>query len=412
MRHLPPLSDVAIAIGYTAVGIAVGREYHGQWAPLDSAGYLLIVLANAPIAFRRHAPVTVHIVCCAAWFAFITAGYWPAANVYGCMVAFYTVTVERPRRVALPLGVAAGGLWVYAGAMADQTSWPSVLAQAVVFTVVLWKFADNARQLARRNRELAALSERLRREQADRAWRAVVDERLRIAGELHDVVAHHLSVISVQAGLAGYVFTSDPGTSRTALDVISATSREAQRELRRTLHLLRTPAPPGRGAEDAGRAHPANPGLDRLDELVDRLRAAGIQIDVVVDGAPRPLPSALDLCAYRVVQESLTNVLKHAGSASVTVTLVYRPELFTARVTDDGPGPAADDGDGPRGFGLIGMAERASLYGGTVTAGPRREGGFEVALTLPLSAACDGGHDSSHQPPPWTTYGCGPALNG
>jgi signal transduction histidine kinase len=378
---LPPLFDIALAIGCTAVAITVGREYHAQWQPLDATGHLLTVLANVPIAMRRRAPVTVHILCSAAWLLFITGGYWPAVNVYGCMVAFYTLSVQRPRRVALPLGLATGSLWFYAGALADQTSWPSVFAQAVVFTAVLWKFGDNARELAERNQELAATSEHLRREQADRARRAVSEERLRIAGELHDVIAHHVAVVSVQAGLAGYVFTSDPGTARTALAIIDTTSRQAQLELRRVLGLLRTPTPAGESAEVANGAPARAPGLDRLEELVDGVRAAGVAVDVVTSGQPRPLPSSLDLCAYRVIQESLTNVLKHARAASATVALEYGPESFTARVTDDGRGGAAT---APVGHGLTGMMERARLYGGTVTAGPRPGGGFEVTLILPF----------------------------
>jgi signal transduction histidine kinase len=374
----PPAFDVALALGCIAVAISVGRETHDRWLPFDTTAYLLTVLANAPVAFRRRAPVAVTIVCMAGWFASITAGYWPAVNVYGCMVGLYTVSATRPPRVALTVGAVGALEWIYAGLLADLITLPSVAAQAVVFTGVIWKFGDSSRQLEIRNRELAEVTAELRREQADRAYRAVADERMRIAAELHDVVAHHTSVISVQAGMAEYVFDTERQTARGALAVIAATSREAQQELRRMLSLLRRPVPEADGGSATA------PGLARLHELVDRVRAAGVPAEVTVSGRRRQLPPGLDLCAYRVAQESLTNVLKHAGAAPTTVALEYRPDNFVLRVRDRGPRTAVRGVPAGSGHGLVGMRERAKLYGGTLTAGPLAEGGFEVVLTLPL----------------------------
>ncbi|NUT33571.1 MAG: sensor histidine kinase [Hamadaea sp.] len=376
--------DAALAVGYTAVAVLIGREYHDQWLPLDTLGYALTVTANLPVAFRRRAPATVLAVCLMAWIVSITIGYYPALNVYGSMVALYTLTAERPRWMAVTGGGLVAGTWIYAGALAARASMASVIVQAVVFVAVVSKFGDNAGKLAARNRELAEVTERLRVEQADRARRAVADERMRIAGELHDIVAHHMSVIAVQAGMAAYVHDRSPEDAKAAVGVIADAAREGQEELRRMLGLLRAPTGDAEGVPDA-----AAPGLSAVGGLVERMRAAGVPTRQVVVGRPRPLPAGIELCAYRVIQESLTNVLKHAGPAQVTVTTEFHVGELAVRVSDDGTG-LSDDGTGlgdvtGSGHGLIGMRERARLYGGTVTAGPRAGGGFEVVLTLPAT---------------------------
>ncbi|NUO57437.1 MAG: sensor histidine kinase [Hamadaea sp.] len=371
--------DVLLAVGYTTMAVLIGREEHAEWLSLDTTGYLLTGLANLPVAFRRRFPVGVVIVCGVSWLIFIALGYFPALNAYGSLVALYTVTAERPRWMGVTSAVALAGVWVYSGVRTPDSSMATVMVMAVVIFMAVWKFGDNARKLSLRNAELAAVTERLHREQADRARRAVADERMRIAGELHDIVAHHMSVIAVQAGTAGYVFDSQPETARSALSVIAGAAREGNEELRRILSLLR--APTGNAAEPP---QEAAPGVELVERLADRMRAAGVLTEVEVLGPRRSLPAGLDLCAYRVIQESLTNVLKHAGEAKATVTLDFRGEAFRATVADDGSGAARDDGDSDGGHGLIGMRERARLYGGSLQAGPRPGGGFEVTLTLPV----------------------------
>ncbi|NUR71913.1 MAG: sensor histidine kinase [Hamadaea sp.] len=376
---IPPLLDVLLAVGYTTVAILIGREAHDQWPTLDLTAYLLTLAANLPVAFRRKAPMTVLVICGLSWLTFIGLGYYPALNAYGSLVALYTVTAERPRWMAITSAVALAGVWVYSGVRTPHSSMASVVAMAVVFFTVVWKFGDNARKLSLRNAELAAVTERLHREQADRARRAVADERMRIAGELHDIVAHHMSVIAVQAGTAGYVFDKQPETARSALSVIAGAAREGNEELRRILSLLRAPT--------VGVGEPpqeAAPGVELVERLADRMRAAGVATTVEVLGPRRSLPAGLDLCAYRVIQESLTNVLKHAGEAKATVTLDFRGAEFQATVADDGSGTRPDREASHEGHGLIGMRERARLYGGSLRAGPRPGGGFEVALTLPI----------------------------
>jgi signal transduction histidine kinase len=231
---------------------------------------------------------------------------------------------------------------------------------------VLWKVADGSRRLQESHRRLAEVSHTLAR-------RAVVEDRLRIARELHDVVAHHMSVVAVQAGLARYVLRADPDTADAALGTVLDTSGEALDELRRVLELLRL----GTDGADAG----AVPGLAYLPELLHRVRAAGVPVDVEITGTRRPLPSGVELCAYRVIQEGLTNVLRHAAPAAARVGLHYGDGTLRVTVTDDGTRTPSRQ---PPGKGLMGMRERAMLYGGTVEAGPRPGGGFEVRLELPL----------------------------
>ncbi|MDG4821685.1 sensor histidine kinase [Asanoa sp. WMMD1127] len=383
-RPRPTRVDVGLAVGLTVVAVLLGQEQGGDWRPLDLPGVLLIAGGTLPVAFRRSAPVLVLVCCASAWIGWIAAGYWPALNVYGTWLAVFTVAAQRPLWMAASAAAGAAAIWVYAGFRTDGSSMGSVLAQAAVFSAVAWKLGDTAQTLERNNHRLAALTERLRHEQEDRARRAVVDERVRIAQELHDIVAHHMAVVSVQAGMARYVFDTDPEAARAGLAVVADNSREAQEELRRMLGLLRTSADDASGDPDRSPA----PGVARLDELAERVRAAGVPTELVVTGPARPLPPGLDACLYRVVQESLTNVLKHAGPASVTVALAYGDRHVTVTVTDNGRGPVPAADPGP-GHGLIGMAERAHLYGGTLTAGPHAGGGFEVVLRLPLSRSTD-----------------------
>ncbi|MFK0223614.1 sensor histidine kinase [Streptomyces vinaceus] len=388
MRIRPSSMDALTALAQTGVAVLLGREAAIQgWPPLDLAAYLLVGLVTVPVAVRTKAPVAVCLFTQLMWVVYITAGYWPVVTCFGPMLAVYTVAALCPVRTSAACAALMGVIWVYAGLLGNGPggSIATVLAQAVVFPAVLWRFG----LVARRSAELAR---QLRRERDERARRHVAEERARIARELHDIVAHHMSVISIQAGLGGYVFDSAPHTARTALSTIQDTSAEALDELRRMLSLLRDtdrdrvdddgtgPAAPGRDAP--------MPGLSRLAEMAERVRAAGVAVELRITGDARALAPGVELCAYRVTQEALTNVLKHAPGARVTVALDYRPAHLAVTVTDDGAGadpvPAKLVRGG--GNGLIGMRERAKLYGGTISTGPRSEGGYTVCLTLPTSA--------------------------
>ncbi|MGW4564714.1 sensor histidine kinase [Streptomyces sp. NPDC004561] len=370
----PLVVDTLIAVAMAVVAVLLGQESRSQgWPELGARAYVLVGLAHLPVALRGRWPLGAFAVVEAAAVGYVTLGYWPVVCTFGLMLALYTVASVRPVRTALVCAACMTALWVYAGVVSHTPSMASVLGQALLYCSVLVWFGH----LARRSAEL---TRRLRAEQAERARRAVAEERGRIARELHDVVAHHMSVVSVQAGLARFVFDSDPAKARGALGTIADTSGEALEELRRMLQVLREEDP------EAPERAPM-PTLARLGELVDRVRAGGLPVDLAVEGAARPLPPGVELCAYRVVQEALTNVLRHAGPAHARVELRYGAHELTVRVTDDGEGADPDRVPAGGGHGLIGMRERAKLYGGTISVGPRSEGGYEVRLTLPATAA-------------------------
>src|SRR5262249_27820277 len=228
--------------------------------------------------------------------------------------------------------------------------------------------------------ELRGRAARSRREQELETGRAVAEEQARVGRELHDVIAHTLSVIVIQAGAAADVFDASPAAARQALGSIGAAGRQALAELRRVLAAVR----PRPGQEEDG-APP--PGLAGLGELLDRVRAAGLDVTARVDGAPAGLPAGVDLAAYRIVQEALTNTLKHARAQAAEVHVCYSPAGLVVEVTDDGRAAVPAGPRGPAGGrGLIGMRERAALHGGTCQAGPRPGGGFAVRVRFPVDA--------------------------
>lgn len=352
--------DALIAAALAGVALLLGQEAARQGQkPLDATAYALVVLVHLPLVLRGRAPVVVCGLVHATWLVYITAGYWAVVCSFGPLLAVYTVASLRAVCVSLPCAVLLGGVWIYAGAVSHTDSWPSVVGQALVYPAVLWRFGVVARRSAE-------LTRQLRREQAERARREVAEERGRIARELHDVVAHHMSVISVQTGLARFVFDTDRRTARAALDTIDATGKEALDELRRMLMVLR--------AADDGAPSAPMPGLARLEEMAERIRAGGVPVAVTVEGTPRPLAPGLELCAYRVVQEALTNVVKHAPGARAEVRLTYEPHQVTVSVADDGEGVIPDRVRSGGGHGLLGMRERAKLYGGQISIGPQEQG--------------------------------------
>ncbi|MEV0196679.1 histidine kinase [Nonomuraea sp. NPDC050691] len=352
--------------------------------PVDAVAVVLTAVVGLPLALRRRAPFAVLVVSSAAAMAYHALGYNYGLNSMAPLLALYTVTLHRSTALTVAGAVLVTVEWTHAGTLHPGIAWWSALGQALVVTAIAVCIGTSMRLLALRTRQLTDLAVELHREQATAAAHAATQERVRIARELHDVVAHHMSVISVQAGMGRYVALSDPATAHSTLGVIADTSHEALTEMRRILAILRTEGSP-RDNEDKDEGtdlYAATPGLGRLAPLVDRIRMAGPAVETRVEGTARPLPPGLDLCAYRIIQESLTNVLKHARAARVEVILAYGPEDLTIRVTDDGAAPQAVSGS--TGHGLMGMTERVRLYGGTITAGPRPEGGFDVRATFPL----------------------------
>ncbi|GIJ27945.1 ATPase [Micromonospora qiuiae] len=381
-RH-PWLLDGAIAAATGAVNLGIGAgDSSGLYRDFDGPAWALTCLATLTLVGRRRAPVIVLLLLCAIWAMYITLGYHPVVNSSGALLALYTVAAARSAGPTVAAASAPAVVWIYGGLLDRQGSLVGALTQSLVWPAVVCYLGSAARRLNERGQQLAALTEELRRDRQELARRAVSDERLRIARDLHDVVAHHLSVVSVQAGLAWYVLTSDPPTARTALRNVLDTVGEAHTEMRGMLGVLRPGQPE---ATDPPSPEQPAPGLARLDDLVSRIRAAGVPVRTVMTGVPRALPPGPDLCVFRFLQEALTNVLNHSGGAT-TVTLDYQYDRFVATVADEGPQhtprrlprPAGTGG----GRGLIGMAERARQYGGTVRV-ERDERGFTVRLTLP-----------------------------
>lgn len=365
------------------------------WRDTDPLAYGLLAAVYLPFVLRRRYPVAVLAstgICVGTYF---TLGYYHVPAVCGMLLALYTVASLRPRPVSVRCAAASLVVLLWGTRLAEPGIGPLSVGFVTVTTTVCWVAGDGSRRL----REL---TRQLRLEQEEKARRAVVAERIQIARELHDVIAHHVSVIAVQTGLAGYVITSDPPTARRALDTIGSSAREALAEMRRMLVVLREDgtAPAGdRGSGETatGTGGSEVSGLGRLDELVRRVGAAGVPVDVTITGTAYALPPGIDLCAYRVVQEALTNVLKHAPAASTTVRVHYAEDEVRVRVKDDGrgrapvAGPAGQSGpSAPSGQGLVGMRERAEIYHGTVTADRAPEGGFEVSLRVPVPRT---GHD-------------------
>lgn len=246
-----------------------------------------------------------------------------------------------------------------------------------------WAAGLTLRLRRERESELQSEHERLQRDQDQRARRAVAEERARIARELHDVVSHAISVTVLQARGARRTLMSDPDSAREALDAIEQTNTTALGDMRRLLAVLRDTEPDDAHTQPVDRA--PQPSLDHLDTLVRHVRGSGVPVTVEVRGRRQPLPPGVDLSAYRIVQEALTNVLKHTAHAEARVVLEYEDDAVFVSVANDGlPGPVPDPGAGG-GHGLIGIQERVAVVGGEVTAGPRPDGGFEIRARLPLS---------------------------
>jgi signal transduction histidine kinase len=353
------------------------RAQEGERAALDPFAHVLLLLACAALLWRTRYPVAVAFGTAGAAMLYLGAGY-PYGPVFLTVAVSCFSAVVAGHRVAA--WSAAGMLWaghllvahwLYrrlppAGDAADPWSSEIVVATWTVAVLAL-------SELARVRREQWA---RERAERARAARRRADEERLRIARELHDVLAHSISVINVQAGAGLALLDSDPEQARSALTTIKAASKEALGEVRQVLDTLRAPG-------DAPRT-PA-PGLGRLPELVAQAAAAGLTVRVT--GEPPTLPPGADLAAFRIVQEALTNVVRHSGSRHARVRLDHGTDVLRLCVDDDGPATGADAGGG--GNGLAGMRERAAALGGTIEAGPRAGGGFRVLAVLPLKTEED-----------------------
>jgi signal transduction histidine kinase len=362
IRRVNPLVwDSLLAAFVASIVAATVASQDGVHGPL---AWVLVVASSAPLAVRRRAPLPVLAVVAGVVVVFALVGNGTAAEIALALAAYTVAAHEEWPRVAkygLPVAIAAG----LASQIAAQThrNWVEVLTGvigSIGLPVLIGRIVFNRRRRLVLDRELAARE-------------AVTSERTRIARELHDVVAHSMSVMIVQAGAARTVVDRDPAAAREAIAHVEETGRAGLAEMRRLIGVLTD-------ADEAASTAPM-PGLAELDPLLDTVRAAGLPVEVVRTGTPRELPAGADLAAYRVIQESLTNALKHAGPANARVSMDFAADRLTIEVADDGRGPASEPGIG---HGLIGMRERVGVFGGTLTTGERPGGGFVVRAEIPV----------------------------
>jgi signal transduction histidine kinase len=360
---------VALLAGTALVQVLIADE-----SLLDA---LLVGAIALPLLVRQRAPLLVLVLVIAASYA----GYARGPDVGGALqgwialnVALYSVAAhcERARAIVGATLVAAFVLLFEIPRLVEGAAVANAAGEWLSLGGV-WLLGRWVRQRRHRTEDLERHAANLEADRETLAHEAVADERARIAREMHDAVAHSVSVMVLQAGAAEQVLAASPDRARESLVTIQDTGREAIVELRRMLGLLRDPV--------AGAALAPQPGVGRLDALVDQVRAAGLPVELTVEGEPRRLPPGIDRSAYRIVQEGLTNTLKHAGPAHASVRVRYGDRTLELEVLDDGRGPSRATGGG---FGLLGMRERAALYGGVLDAEARPDGGYALRARLPL----------------------------
>ncbi|MEW2571154.1 MULTISPECIES: sensor histidine kinase [unclassified Streptomyces] len=385
--------------GFWAVvllGISVASGTAGQENSDSGTDHLAVTLPITlllclVIALRRRLPESMLILAVSMGGAQLVLDMPLAPADFALLVITYTVASNGTRwasRLALTAGLLAAPL--------AQLRWPEehqsaagqvaiVIFQTVPFALA-WVLGDSLRTRRAYFAQLEERAARLEKEREAQAKVAVAAERARIARELHDVVAHNVSVMVVQADGAAYVLDSAPDQAKKALEIISGTGRQALAEMRRLLGVLRT------GEHQESGEYVPQPDVEQLDDLIEQCRGSGLPVDFKIEGTPRPLPSGVELTAYRIVQEALTNTRKHGGpNAGASVRLVYFDDGLGLLVEDDGKGAPhelyEEGGVDGQGHGLIGMRERIGMVGGTLDAGPRPGGGFRISALLPLKPA-------------------------
>jgi signal transduction histidine kinase len=345
-----------------------GVKYHDA----NPVSVLLTIGVAVPYYFRRHAPLAVFLISEACLVALTVGDYRTGAAPAVLLVGVYTVAAWCDvRDRAIGVGALMIGLTVVGVVGIPGVSGVGVALNFATFAAA-YLFGSTMRNRRLYSEQLETRASALERERNEETRRALAEERLRIAQELHDVVAHSMGVIAVQAGVGAHVIDTEPGEAKKALEAISQTSRSALVEIRRMLGVLR---------EDQGASYVPAPGLADLHRLVRDVASAGLHAEVRVEGTTTDLPPGVDFTAYRIVQEALTNVLKHAGRATATVMIGYEDAALRLEILDDGRG--VNGQAAPGGHGLVGMRERVGVYGGSFEAGPRTGGGFRVAVRLP-----------------------------
>lgn len=354
-----------------------------------AAGALCLALSLV-VALRRRAPERMLLLAILVGALQLVADVRVNPGDFAMLVIIYTVAANGAlwaSRLALIGGLLASPIASVRWPSAHQSGWSQVVGGfflAIPFALA-WVIGDSLRTRRAYYAELEERAARLQREREAQSKAAVAAERARIARELHDVVAHNVSVMVVQADGAAYVLDASPEQAKQALETISSTGRQALTEMRRLLGLLRA-------GDAVGGEYVPQPGVDQLGDLIEQVRGAGLPVDFQVEGESRPLASGVELTAYRIVQEALTNTRKHGGpDARANVRLTFRDSELALLIEDDGRGAQQElyesGGEDGQGQGLIGMRERVGMVAGTLDAGPRPGGGFRISAVLPVKAA-------------------------
>ena len=373
--RLELLADVALAAAVLLLSLLpLLRVEDCDCDSVPGWGFALVVVQAVVLLWRRGYPVPVAFASGALATVYGLSSLPDPAVPYAGLVGLYSVAAYGSRWWAWATAVIAA-VTIGIATTVDATADVQDVAVNYLLFAAAWVLGDGARTRRERAGELEERAAQAERTRAAEAERAVVEERNRIAREMHDVVAHHVSLMVVQAEAGPVAVERNPEQAVQAFDSISATGRQAMAEMRRLLGVLR---------QDGSAERAPRPGLDQLSALVEGVRASGLTVDLQVEGGPRPLPSSVDLSAYRLLQEALTNVSRHAGPAQVRVQVTYAPDALLLDVVDDGVGAAGRSE--PGGHGLVAMRERVALVGGTLDVGPRDGGGWAVSARLPAAA--------------------------
>jgi signal transduction histidine kinase len=371
------LVDAVLAVGLAAFSV-VGTYFASQQQqpgrrPFDAGAAVLVVIAALSLVARRRNPLAVVAIVFTATLVYFVIGYKDGPIWFPLIISYFTAATQGHRLAAGIIAVAGFVLFPWMDFLVRDGPAPSLISLLALAAWLLVLFG--AAEILRIRRERVAEAARMEQEET---LRRAGEERLRIARELHDALGHHLSLISIQSGVALHLNEALPEQARTSLSAIKEASKEALTELRSVLHILR----------QEGEAAPRFPGstLARLDDLVEQAAKAGLNVRTETEGEVRPLPFGIEAAAFRIVQEALTNVTRHAGRATATVRVVYGERELTVVVDDDG-NAAATSGTAGSGTGIVGMRERVSTLGGELEAGPRPEGGFRVRARIPVDGA-------------------------
>jgi signal transduction histidine kinase len=393
LRARPLVADGLLAALLAAFSLVAlwyaNRDCEGGCRPGGAAAVALVLAQTLPLAWRRRHPLVVGLVTGLATAGYGLAPYPDLAMPIpiGGVVGLYSVAAWGSRRAALASGAVAAVMVVVTLSL-PRTDADVVDAAFVSLALAgAWLLGDRARVQRALAAELQERAARLERERAEEAGRAVASERARIARELHDVVAHHVSMMVVQAEAGPVAVERDPARAAGAFEAIAATGRQALVEMRRLLGMLR-------GDEEQAPSLAPQPGLAEVPSLVEQVGRAGLRVELVVEGTRAPLPAGVDLSAYRIVQEALTNAVKHGGAGRARVLVRYGPDDLRLLISNEvAGGDGSESASGRRSTdsdrqvrrsGLVGMRERVNLFGGELHTGPGPDGGFTVDARIPI----------------------------